>query len=496
MGWFSPTSRNQNRLKLAPYDVVCAIAAPFIALALRDPMLFIPVAADFPTPVVLFVLIATISAIASFLTFRLSDGMSHLFSVHDAMAIGGAIATTVAATTLVLFTFTRLDGIPRSTPIIFALVLGGLLIIGRTFHRVIPARRDKTRLAEQPDQLRNILIVGADHFAAISAKLIAHQRPRTTRVVAILDERPNMIGRTVGGVRIVGLAHDLDTVIEEYTVHGIAIDQVLISDNCWLSDPARDSLAAICLQRDIDILTISEAFGLTSKSGTSYASAPVSAPIVQIPAYFRVKRAIDVCAALGLMTLLAPLALFAAGLVLIDVGTPLLFWQERIGRNGRRFLLFKFRTYHAPYDGRGAPIAPEDRLSRFGKFLRATRFDELPQLLNILVGDMSLIGPRPLLPIDQPKDASVRLLARPGIAGWAQVNGGNHVTPEEKEALDAWYIQHASLFIDLKILIHALIIAATGERFDRQAIADAVVWRAGQDDLAGGNVEPHVQNAL
>ena len=142
-------------------------------------------------------------------------------------------------------------------------------------------------------------------------------------------------------------------------------------------------------------------------------------------------------------------------------------------------MLRKFRTYAAPFDRNGVAIPAADQLSRLGKFMRATRFDEIPQLLNILVGDMSLIGPRPLLPKDQPADPSIRLLARPGITGWAQINGGNSVTPEEKEALDAWYVEHATPLVDMKILAHSLIIAATGERFDRAAIAQALKWRGG-----------------
>jgi lipopolysaccharide/colanic/teichoic acid biosynthesis glycosyltransferase len=95
--------------------------------------------------------------------------------------------------------------------------------------------------------------------------------------------------------------------------------------------------------------------------------------------------------------------------------------------------------------------------------LRKSRLDELPQLLNVLVGDMSLIGPRPLLPLDQPSDSSARLMVRPGITGWAQVNGGKLITPEEKSALDEWYVRNASLWIDLKIIGKTILFMFGGE---------------------------------
>ena len=481
MGLFSPTSRNRMRLRLAPYDLVCAFAAPFVSMALRDPrMLAFDHWSDLLSAPFAFALISCFSAILSFLMFRLSDGMSRFFSVHDVMSVCGAVATTVASTSLFLFTFTRLEGIPRSTPLIFALVLGALLILGRAFHRVVTGEQDKVLVRSKPDQLRNIVVVGADMFSALAVKLIGAQNPPTARVVALLDERPDLVGRSVNGVRVVGLAHDLDAILAEYVTHGVEVDQVLVSDGRFeLSQAALDSLRTTCEQREIEIVSLSEALNLRPKivEATSPAPSPASAGVA-IPAYFRVKRLIDVFAAIALLLVLSPVTLLVAGLVLIDVGTPLLFWQERIGRNGRRFLLYKFRTYYAPFDWRGDPVPEEDRLSRIGKFLRATRFDEIPQLLNILVGDMSLIGPRPLLPKDQPEDMSIRLMARPGITGWAQVNGGNLVTPDEKEALDAWYIQHCTPLIDLKILVQSLVIATTGERLDRGAIADALSWRA------------------
>ena len=149
-----------------------------------------------------------------------------------------------------MFTFTRLDGIPRSTPLIYALVLWGTLILGRAFHRAVTAEQEKGADAGRSDQLRNIVIVGADRFSALVVKLLTAQNPPTARVVALLDERPKLVGRSVNGVRVIGLAHDLDPILDEYATHGIEIDQVLISDHgAALSPSALADLREICEHR-------------------------------------------------------------------------------------------------------------------------------------------------------------------------------------------------------------------------------------------------------
>src|SRR5262249_19648074 len=156
-----------------------------------------------------------------------------------------------------------------------------------------------------------------------------------------------------------------------------------------------------------------------------------------------------------------PLMLIAALLVLLDVGAPTLFWQERLGWNRRSFLIYKFRTLGAPFDSDGNPSFASREPSAIGRFLRSTRIDELPQLLNVLLGDMSLIGPRPLLPEDQPANTSLRLSVRPGITGWAQINGAKLVTKDEKERLDEWYVRNASFLVDMRIVLQTLNLALT-----------------------------------
>jgi len=155
-----------------------------------------------------------------------------------------------------------------------------------------------------------------------------------------------------------------------------------------------------------------------------------------------------------------------------------------LGQGGRPFLLHKMRTLKPPFDWRGRKLSDAERLTTIGRFLRKCRFDELPQLLNVLVGDMSLIGPRPLLPRDQPRDPVVRLSVRPGITGWAQVNGGKLLSAEEKDALDEWYIRNASLWVDLRIIFMTFQCVVQGERRSETAIAAARGMRREQEQPA------------
>ncbi len=167
------------------------------------------------------------------------------------------------------------------------------------------------------------------------------------------------------------------------------------------------------------------------------------------------KRVFDlVLASLGLLALGLPL-LGLFWLVRHKLGSPVLFHQTRPGFHGKPFVMYKFRTMTEAYDTSGAALPDECRLSPFGRFLRASSLDELPELFNVLKGDMSLVGPRPLLmeylPIYTP-DQARRHEVRPGITGWAQVNGRNALSWEDKFKLDVWYVDHRSLWLDLKIL--------------------------------------------
>ena len=167
------------------------------------------------------------------------------------------------------------------------------------------------------------------------------------------------------------------------------------------------------------------------------------------------KRTFDFVVALLGLAMLAPLLIVIAILVRWRLGSPVFFTQLRPGMGGRPFRLVKFRTMVDGRDAGGKELPDAERLTRFGRFLRSTSLDELPELYNVLVGDMSLVGPRPLLMEYLPLYSAHqrrRHEVRPGITGWAQVNGRNAITWERKFDLDVWYVDNASFWLDLKVL--------------------------------------------
>ena len=167
------------------------------------------------------------------------------------------------------------------------------------------------------------------------------------------------------------------------------------------------------------------------------------------------KRLLDIVGALLGLLLLSPLFLGITLAVRRRMGPPALFSQLRAGLGGRPFRLYKFRSMTDARDGDGSLLPDADRLTPLGVFLRRTSLDELPQLWNVLCGAMSLVGPRPLLleyvPLYDERQRK-RLSVKPGITGWAQINGRNALTWEEKFELDVWYVEHRSLWLDLEIL--------------------------------------------
>ncbi|MFJ5713872.1 sugar transferase [Neobacillus sp. NPDC093127] len=172
------------------------------------------------------------------------------------------------------------------------------------------------------------------------------------------------------------------------------------------------------------------------------------------------KRMLDILISLLLLAIFTPIILFIGILVKYKLGSPIIFKQLRPGLNGQPFYLLKFRSMNERKDSNGRLLPDFQRMTPFGAFLRKYSLDELPQLLNVLKGDVSLVGPRPLLMEYLPlytEEQAKRHLVRPGITGWAQVNGRNSITWEEKFELDVWYVNHQTLSLDLKILVLTII---------------------------------------
>lgn len=167
------------------------------------------------------------------------------------------------------------------------------------------------------------------------------------------------------------------------------------------------------------------------------------------------KRIFDVVASAAALLLLSPVIAIIAWQISRKMGSPVLFRQVRPGLNGKPFEMVKFRTMKDAVDAAGNPLPDSERMTSFGQFLRSSSLDELPELWNVLMGEMSLVGPRPLLMEYLPLYSTEqyrRHEARPGVTGWAQINGRNSLSWDEKFKLDVWYVDNRSLWLDIKIL--------------------------------------------
>lgn len=201
------------------------------------------------------------------------------------------------------------------------------------------------------------------------------------------------------------------------------------------------------------------------------------------------KRVFDLGLALLVATLFWPLFLFLAILVRLRLGSPVFFKQWRPGLHARPFLMTKFRTMTDTRDGAGGLLGDEARLTPFGRWLRTTSLDELPQLWNVLKGEMSMVGPRPLLmeylPLYSPQQAR-RHEVRPGITGWAQINGRNALSWDDKFAHDVWYVDNCSMWLDFRILLVTLLRVFTREGISTAGDATVPEFRGSIDGKEGG----------
>jgi lipopolysaccharide/colanic/teichoic acid biosynthesis glycosyltransferase len=373
-------------------------------------------------------------------------------------------------------------------------LLGSGLLAARLLSRLHETRRE-IRLRKATNSAQHVLVVQATRLAWFFTKLIEELLPGEYQIVAVLDERPALRSRSLNGYPIVGSPAHIENVIDEYGMHGITIDRIVVGAKPEeISLDVWEDVSRVCKERSIELDVLPNAFmsGLFAEADNvadyahdiEDASASIDSldGLLRRP-YWAAKRVIDFTVA-GIVAILAlPLALLVFVAALLDVGMPVIFWQQRVGRDGTPLHLYKFRTLQTLY-GRRTPASREaQKPSPIGRFLRKTRLDELPQLWNILSGDMSLIGPRPLLPIDQPDGPSIRLSVRPGLSGWAQVCGGKLISVEEKNALDEWYIRYASSALDVSIVVRTIGMFFVGDRRDEKAIATALAERY-QSELA------------
>jgi lipopolysaccharide/colanic/teichoic acid biosynthesis glycosyltransferase len=475
-----PSSHTRLLSRVAVWDVLWGGFSPLAAYFLRDGTILRP------NGTVTYCGVAFLTSLLVFQWFQTSSPISRFYSMRDAFELIKACVLIAALSAVASFVLTRLEEAPRSIPVLHFMLLASGLLGARFLLRLRGTRRE-TRTYYAVGQSAHVLIIGATRLAWFFSKMLEELAPGEYQIVAILDENPRLRHRSLNGYPIIGAPADLEKVIADYALHGVRIDKVVVAEE--LQDLPEPTWSEICRVREALNLGIEVLPDLLiSARGMDNDAAVIDTAAHEIAAvpesefhasldrpFWKVKRALDFTIALAIAVVLSPVIVIVMVLALLDVGIPAIFWQQRVGRGGAPLHLYKFRTLKTLFDRQTKEKRQAQDPSAVGRFLRATRLDELPQLWNVLIGEMSLIGPRPLLPVDQPQGPTLRLTVRPGVTGWAQVCGGRLISVEEKNALDEWYIRHASLRLDFVIVLRTVGMLLKGERRNEKAIALALL---------------------
>lgn len=315
-----------------------------------------------------------------------------------------------------------------------------------------------------PEQ--RILVVGTNELALELAHELEQRSGWGYRVVGMLSHGDSE-GATPAGFPVLGTAHDVTDVVARE-----GIDRVIVASPFALRELIEDM--ALSNESDVRVEVIPELYEIFIGTVDSTVS---DIPLMQLtrPAapgwYVSTKRLIDVVASLLVLLILSPLLIVVTLLIIATMGWPVLFRQERVGRLGETFDVLKFRTMVNDAEALSGPVlaeADDPRITPLGRFMRRSRIDELPQLINILVGDMSFVGPRPERPffveqfVKEIPGYRERFKVKPGVTGLAQVSGGYATTPERKLKFDLIYMYHQNFLMDLQILVETVRVVLTG----------------------------------
>jgi lipopolysaccharide/colanic/teichoic acid biosynthesis glycosyltransferase len=478
-----------RRLVLISIDLLFVASATVIAVMLRGNFDSVSGSLVILMP---YIVISVGCASLVFLVAGLDRTPWRFSTVADHLQVVVLTVLAVLLALVVTFALNRLEPIARSLPVFQAALIVSILVSARGVARFWHARQihvnGNDRVNGQPCE--TVLVVGVNSISELFLLSVKEFASKRVQVVGVLAEEPNMQGRAIQQTPILGTAEELQDILQSLEVHGVAVNRIVVATPTDRLRPrSLEVLFEIEKSSNIVVQFLSERLGFEDFSqrpsvlSGEERSLPGQRAVARLGNVIDVdhtnfagksfrlqKRIVDVLVATFLTIILAPVAILVAFIVALDVGFPLIFWQQRPGLYGRPFKLYKFRTMRAPHDSQQNRIPDDQRSSAIGQLIRRSRLDELPQLYNVLIGDMSLIGPRPLLPCDQSPDYAARLSVRPGVTGWAQVNGGRIISTSDKLILDIWYVQNASFVLDLKILLCTLKMVLFGDRINTDAV--------------------------
>jgi lipopolysaccharide/colanic/teichoic acid biosynthesis glycosyltransferase len=493
-----------RRYNLLAVDVGLILCATLFAFALREDLEFVRNNYEAFAPY----LIATALVSAVFCAAAgLYRSIWRFCGLHDYVRLAIVVTAICVGSVALSFAYNRLDGVPRSLPFLQDIVGVMALVGARVLHRLSHSSRRKKastfNAPAKPSEV-NVLIVGLTRLTDAYLQALDDFGSARINVAGIVARAERHVGRLVANNPILGAPEDIESILDHLELHGVAIDRIVVT--APFSDfaaPVQDALLRIEAARGISLHFLTEILGLDAgfrkktdvapqshsavAAARAFEIAPEELQALARRPFWKIKRVVDAVVAFVALVILTPAILAVGVLVAASIGFPVIFWQRRPGRNGQPFHLYKFRTMGAAHSPDGRRLSDEERVSRVGNFLRRTRLDELPQLLNIIWGNMSFIGPRPLLPRDQPRSCAARLLVQPGLTGWAQVVGGRDISPEDKAALDIWYVRNASFFLELETLWRTAPMVLFGER-----VSVPLIERARRDLAEAGFVNANL----
>lgn len=492
-----------HRARYLFVDLLLIVLASLIALALRENFDFSNISPDRARALAGYLCLTLLTALVVLPALGVTRSVWRFTGLRDYLTLAAATIMIVAGATALGFAATRLENVARSLPVLEGMVMLTLLVGARILVRLRHLARAKPAqlsAAVAHDDSETILVVGINKLTELFLQSVQEFAADRVTIAGLLGRSERHTGRLVHRYKVLGTPEQIADIIRDLEPHGIVVDRVVVTvPLARLSPEAQQALLDLESASNIRLDILATTLGLEKPNAESEASSSGDARFfsfsdTQLSAlasrpYWRGKRILDATLALALLILFAPVMVLVALLVAIDVGLPIVFWQQRPGLGGQPYKLFKFRTMAEAHTARGWRIPDAKRTSRIGRALRRARLDELPQLVHILLGEMSFVGPRPLLPVDQPAAYAARLLVRPGLTGWAQVMGGREISASDKAALDVWYVQNASFALDLQILLRTLRMVILGERVNAAAIQRA--WQG--LELAGvcQGVAPH-----
>ena len=452
------------------YDIACICITLVAALYLRHG--FPLVQEGTQKDLYLLLLVTFGSALLVLPMMHTYTSMWRFTSNSELASIMLAVALVILISNSSLFLISRLQMMPRSVPpmhwALSALAMcGSRLLARRLFGPTHPQSKNHHALKQ------HVMVVGACHAAELYIQFVKRIIQHPVVIEGFVDSDKSLTNWMFQKYKILGTPEDLPHILEQFHVHGVHIRQIILAQ--LMDDlPKATKKMLLELERDgiIELVHFGKQMGpqLQPRSKKSVAQFYQKAVAISSNAYGKpagiypyIKRGFDIVVGIALVILLLPVMAITGLLVALDVGLPVLFWQQRPGLYGKPFRLYKFRTMRKAgrklnEDRLAHKSGDKNRTSIIGKWIRRLRLDEFPQLFHIIVGTMSFVGPRPLLPDDQPHRGEVRLSVRPGATGWAQIHGGDALTPQEKLVLDKWYISHMSLMLDISIMLRSLLV--------------------------------------